>query len=197
MIHPHTELRFINKSKGRGVFATNPIPKGTLTYVKDALEIVISPDDNRLTDPKYRDLIETYSFIDRDGSRILSWDHAKYVNHCCQCNTMSTGYGFEIAIRDIARDEEITDEYSMFNFPSDMHLVCDKSPCREVISDRDLEKYHTEWDKVVKSALREFKLVDQPLDSYLSDETRHNLDEFLSTGKNYISVIELAYTNSR
>ncbi len=197
MIHPHTELRFINKSKGRGVFATKPIPKGTLTYVKDDLEIVISPDDSRLTDPRYKDLIETYSFIDRDGSRILSWDHAKYVNHCCQCNTMSTGYGFEIAIRDIATDEEITDEYSMFNFPSDMHLVCDKSPCREVISDRDLEKYHREWDKVVKSALREFSLVDQPLDSYLSDETRHKLDEFLSTGKNYISVIELAYTNSR
>ncbi|CAN5282423.1 hypothetical protein BH23BAC3_BH23BAC3_06320 [soil metagenome] len=197
MIHPHTELRFINKGKGRGVFATKPISKGTLTYVKDELEIVISPDDSRLTDPKYKDLIETYSFIDRDGSRILSWDHAKYVNHCCQCNTMSTGYGFEIAIRDIARGEEITDEYSMFNFPSDMHLECDKSPCREVISDRDLEKNHREWDKIVKSALREFTAVDQPLDIYLSDEIRHKLIEFLSTGNNYISVMELAYTDSR
>ncbi|MEX0823486.1 MAG: SET domain-containing protein-lysine N-methyltransferase, partial [Balneolaceae bacterium] len=98
MIHPHTELRFVNQKKGRGVFATRFILKGTITYVKDELEIEIPPDDPRLADPAYRDIIETYSYIDRDGTMVISWDHAKYVNHCCQCNTMSTGYGFEIAI---------------------------------------------------------------------------------------------------
>lgn len=112
------------------------IPKGTLTYVKDELEIVIEPDDKRLSDPKYSNIIDTYSFIDRDGKRNLSWDHAKYVNHCCQCNSISTGYGFEIAIRDIPDGEEITDEYSMFNFPSRMQLDCDKFPCRKLIRKR-------------------------------------------------------------
>jgi len=196
MIHPDTELRYINKQKGRGVFATKSIPKGTLTYVKDELEVIILPGDKRLADPKYKNIIETYSFIDRDGSRILSWDHAKYVNHCCQCNSMSTGYGFEIAIRDIAKDEEITDEYSMFNFPSDMRLQCEKTPCREIISDNDLQKYYAEWDEIVISALRQFMSVNQPLNKYLSEETRDNLKEYLATGENYISVIELVYTNS-
>lgn len=196
MIHPNTELRYINEKKGRGVFATQTIPKGTLTYVKDDLEIIISPGDERLNDPRYQEIIDTYSFIDRDGRHILSWDHAKYVNHCCQCNTMSTGYGFEIAIRDIYAGEEITDEYSMFNFPSNMNLDCDKTPCRKIISDRDLEKYHKEWDDVVKCALKEFTLVDQPLEKYMSKVALDNLQEYLQTGKNYIPVISLSYSNS-
>lgn len=156
MIHPDTELRFINNLKGHGVFATKPISKGTLTYVKDDLEVVIEPGNKRLSDPRYRKLLYTYSFIDRDGKRIISWVHAKYVNHCCQCNTMSTGYGFEIAIRDIATDEEITDEYSMFNFPASLELHCDKSPYRESITSNDLKLYYREWDELIKSALDQF-----------------------------------------
>lgn len=194
MVHPDTELRFINKSKGRGVFATKPIPKGTLTYVEDDLEIIIPPGDERLTDPRYSDLIERFSFIDRDGNRIISWDNAKYVNHCCQCNTMSTGYGFEIAIRDIAKDEEITDEYSLFNFSSKMQLICEKSPCRNEISASDVEKYYKEWDEKVKAALHEYLQVEQPLAEYLSKKTRGDLAEYIRTGKNYISVSELVYS---
>ncbi|MCC5905030.1 MAG: SET domain-containing protein [Balneolaceae bacterium] len=196
MIHPDTELRFINGTKGRGVFSTKRIPKGTLTYVKDDLEIEIEPDDQRLSDPKYRDLIDTYSFIDRSGKRILSWDHAKYVNHCCQCNTMSTGYGFEIAIRDIAKDEEITDEYSMFNFPANMRLECEKSPCRKVISENDLLIYHKEWDKIIKSSLNHLHRVVQPLAPFLSKETENMLNKYFQDRSQYISVLNLAYKKS-
>lgn len=196
VIHPNTELHFINHKKGRGVFATKAIPKGTLTYVKDALEVVIEQGDKRLSDPLYKELIETYSFIDSDGKRILSWDHAKYVNHCCQCNTMSTGYGFEIAIRDISIGEEITDEYSMFNFPSHIQLHCDKSPCRKFITSDDLKQYYKEWDEIVKSALNQFQKVDQPLSSFLCRKTEVLLNEYIKNGNHYISVLELAFENN-
>ena len=42
MIHPKTELRFVNDDIGYGVFATEFIPKGTILYVKDELEIKVS-----------------------------------------------------------------------------------------------------------------------------------------------------------
>lgn len=45
MIHPKTELRYINDTVGYGVFATDRIPKGTIVYVKDSLEITVSPAD--------------------------------------------------------------------------------------------------------------------------------------------------------
>jgi hypothetical protein len=37
MIHPWTELRFINDSIGYGVFATQFIPKGTIVWALDDL----------------------------------------------------------------------------------------------------------------------------------------------------------------
>ena len=193
MIHPDTDLRFINHNKGRGVFATKPIPKGTLTYVSDLLEIEILPDDPRLKDPKYKEIIETYSFIDRNGTRIISWDNAKYVNHCCHCNTMSTGYGFEIAIRDIAAGEEITDEYGMFNFKYDMEIECEKTPCRNLISGGDLRNYYDEWDRKVIEALKQYNSVKQPLALFLDHEVRKSLERYLETGKGYQSVKELIY----
>lgn len=193
MIHPHTELRFINQNKGRGIFATKQIPKGTLTYVADDLEIEIDPDDVRLSDPRYKNIIETYSFINRDGKRIISWDNAKYVNHCCQCNTMSTGYGFEIAIRDIEKNEEITDEYGMFNFTYDMEIECDKSPCRNLISGKDLQKYHEEWDSKVKNALENYLNVEQPLALFLHTNVEKDLISYLKTGSGYKSVKDLIF----
>lgn len=193
MIHPHTELRFINHQKGRGVFATKNIPKGTVTYVKDLLEVEIQPDDPRLLDPKYRDLIETYSYIDGDGTRVVSWDHAKYVNHCCQCNTMSTGYGFEIAIENIKAGEEITDEYGMFNPANTMILSCEKSPCRQIVNGSDMAKYYPKWDGQVKEALKSYLDVDQPLEELLQPEIRELLYHYLKTGESYRSVSELKY----
>lgn len=72
MIHPDTELKYVSEEKGRGIFAARAIPKGTITYVKDPLEIEIKPDDPRLKNSGIKDLIETYSYIDENGTRILS-----------------------------------------------------------------------------------------------------------------------------
>jgi len=191
MIHPHTELKRVNPEKGLGVFAISFIPKGTLTYVKDPLEIEINPDDPRLLDPCIKEQIETYSYMDEKGIRIISWDIAKYVNHCCHCNTMSTGYGFEIAVENIHPGDEITDEYGMFNFNQPLSLSCDKSPCRQEVCSRDLENYYKEWDQKVMEAILLLRKVEQPLADLLPDKTRQELCTFLETGKGYRSVLEL------
>ena len=115
MIHPKTELRFLNDTVGYGVFATDFIPEGTIVYVKDSLELIISPTDYLIHTHEMQEVIDKYSYIDVLGNMIVSWDFAKYVNHCCNCNTISTGYGFEIAIRNIIKCEQITDEYGIFN----------------------------------------------------------------------------------
>ena len=38
MIHPDTELRYVNDAIGYGVFATRHIPCGTITWVRDHLD---------------------------------------------------------------------------------------------------------------------------------------------------------------
>lgn len=193
MIHPNTNLTLINDKKGRGVVATKPIPKGTITYIKDGLEIIIKPGDPRLGDPKYREILDTYTYTDKDGTRILSWDHAKYVNHCCQCNTISTGYGFEIATRDIEPGEEITDEYGLFNFNEELELDCELTPCRRVVSGRDVDTYYLQWDEIVKKSLQCYTHVIQPLEQYMKPQVRKALYAYLKHGRNYVSVLELKY----
>jgi len=67
MIHPDTELRFINDEIGYGVFARALIPEGTIVYVKDSLEIEVSPTDYLLHSPEMQDMIEKYSYLDPRG----------------------------------------------------------------------------------------------------------------------------------
>lgn len=193
MIHPDTELKYINELKGRGIIATKEIPKGTVTYVKDELEISIAPEDARQQDPNYKDIIDTYTYTDSDGTKVLSWDNAKYVNHCCQFNTISTGYGFEIAIRDIRIGEELTDEYGLFNLNKEMKLECKLSPCRKTVNCYDINKYYRKWDNLIKQALHEFNHVNQPLLPYIEPDKIKLLQDFLDHGKNYKSVLELKY----
>jgi hypothetical protein len=51
MIHPDTELRFINNIIGYGVVAKNFIPKGTITWVQDDLDKIYNPEDIQVINP--------------------------------------------------------------------------------------------------------------------------------------------------
>jgi hypothetical protein len=195
MIHPKTELKYINDTVGYGVFAKEFIPEGTIVYVKDSLELVISPTDYLIQSNEMKEVIDKYSYIDEKGNRIISWDFAKYVNHCCNCNTISTGYGFEIAIRDIQQGEQITDEYGIFNLDKPMQLECGEKNCRKVISAEDFDKYYKEWDEKIKKSIKKLFEVEQPLLPLIEENTRKELDLFFSNPDKYKSVYSLKYKN--
>ncbi|MEQ6118090.1 SET domain-containing protein [Reichenbachiella sp. MALMAid0571] len=191
MIHPNTELKYIQDTVGYGVFATQDIPEGTIVYVKDSLELVISPTDYLMHSNDVKEMIDKYSYMDQNGDRIVSWDFAKYVNHCCNCNTISTGYGFEIAIRDIKKGEQITDEYGIFNLESDMVLLCGESGCRKTIGPNDFDTYYKDWDKKIVKSIGKLFQVDQPLMAFVESETRSELDSFFENPESYKSVYSL------
>lgn len=181
MIHPNTKLDFVSEKVGYGVFATQFIPKGTIVYVKDDLEIIISPNDLINKDEKYKKVIDTYSYRDDQGNYILSWDIAKYVNHCCEGNTISTGYGFEIATRDIQAGEQITDEYGLLNIESDIPLKCDNCNCRGVVSNKDYLQHLPTWDNKAKESIELVKKVEQPLWDFIDDQNKTDLLNYLSS----------------
>ena len=191
MLHPHTRLHHISDQVGYGIFATQPIPAGTIVYVKDSLEIAVSPTEFMAHGPEMQAVIDKYSYIDEHGDRIVSWDLAKYVNHCCQCNTISTGYGFEMALRDIAAGEQLTDEYGIFNLDIEMELVCDQPGCRKRIGPGDFDRYYPEWDAKIQRALPQLFTVEQPLGSLLAAETRRELEAYRKDAGAYKSVYAL------
>lgn len=191
MIHPGTKLKEVSDSIGVGIFAASFIPKGTLVYVQDALEIELSPSKFDGLDEPLKSMAEKYSFIDPRGYRILSWDTAKYVNHSCDPNTMSAGYGFEIAIRDIEDGEQITDEYGLFNLQHDIECLCGSENCRKVIRSTDIDRFYRRWDERIKEALKHMRDVEQPLEGLMDADRRAALHEYLDTGRGYRSVRDL------
>ena len=191
MIHPKTELKHINDTVGYGVFATEDIPEGTIVYVKDSLELIISPTDFLIHSPEVREVIDKYSYVDQNGNKVMSWDFAKYVNHCCNCNTISTGYGFEIAIRDIKKGEQITDEYGIFNLEEGMTLYCGEQGCRKEVKPDDFDQYYEEWDKKIKKSIARLFNVEQPLMAFVEPDTRSELDAFFDNPEQYKSVYAL------
>ncbi len=194
MIHSDTELRKVNETIGYGVFATRLIPKGTIVYVKDPLEIEVNAEAFDLLDAAYQSIVDWFSYIDENGTRIISWDIAKYVNHSCDSNSISTGYGFEIATRDIQAGEEITDEYGIFNLPRPLQCFCGSSNCRGMIADHDWDRCGQAWDKRAKDALRYFAKVEQPLVRFLDTEVYQNVMRYLNSRRNYRSLMELRMT---
>lgn len=187
MLHPHTRIQHISDDMGYGIFATKKIPAGAITYIKDALEIEISKALLENYTPRMREIIDKYSFTDGAGNHVLSWDLAKYVNHHCNANTLSTGYGFEIAIRDILPGEELTDDYGMF-INKEFACSCDSPTCRKKLKPTDYETQSERWDSLVKPILKNIWMVEQPLFALIDDENRELLELFKLDSSKYLSV---------
>ncbi len=197
MIHPHTELKLVSDAVGYGVFARRPIPAGTIVYVRDPLEIVVTPAAYRVADAASRVQIDRYSYIDERGDRVISWDFAKYVNHSCEANTISTGYGFEVAIRDIAAGEEITDEYGCFNLDQELDCCCGSPACRHAIREVDFDNLYEAWDKRVLPVAGRMAVVEQPLWYLLSPAYQTELERLRENPDRLRSVYELRWREVR
>jgi len=163
MIHPDTELRFINSTMGLGVFATQLIPRGTITWVQDCLDYTFSREEFARQASLFRPTLDKYSFMGPDGSFVLCWDIARYVNHSCNPPCLSAGYDFEFAVRDIQAGEEITDDYGTLNMEEDFCCACNQPGCRKKILADDLVTYGDEWDAIIAEAFPLIAQVQQPM----------------------------------
>ena len=163
MIHPHTELQFINETIGYGVFATRLIPKGTITWVLDALDQKFAAADVATLDPLLRRRLIKYCYRDNEGRYILCWDIARYVNHSFNANCTATPYKFELATRDIFPGDEITDDYGYFNLDKPFHCLPEPGCDRTRVMPDDILHYYPDWDAKVVAAMQYFNQVEQPL----------------------------------
>lgn len=196
MIHPHTTLGHVSEGIGDGIFATAEIPRGTVVYVVDPLDLRLSQAEFERLKRPIRELADKYSYIDQNGCRILSWDHAKYVNHSCEPNTLSAGYGFEVALRDIVPGEQITDDYGLFNLEWSIECRCGSDTCRGMIRGSDLDQYAERWDAWMREALAHVRTVEQPLWDVMDAKTREALIRYLDGLDAYRSVRALRWRGS-
>jgi len=169
MIHPKTEIKFINEDVGYGVVAKEFIPKGTITWVLDKFDREFTPKDYEKLDDIYKELLETYAYKNNLGNLVLCWDNARFVNHSFNSNCLTTAYNFEIAIRDIQVGEQLTDDYGYLNIDKPFRGI-DEGTKRKIVYPDDLLKYHHSWDKKLASALKLLSKVEQPLQQLITNE---------------------------
>ncbi len=195
MIHPDTELRFINNVVGYGVVAKKFIPKGTITWVQDDLDQIYTDADILNINPIMHSYLETYCFVNNKGHKVLCWDNAKYVNHSFNSSCMSTAYDFEIAIRDIRPGEQLTDDYGYLNV-SEPFEAEDEGTERKVVYPDDILKYHAVWDKAILDNLENIKLEAQPLLKFIPEQTWEDFSRVIS-GEIQLRSIRTCYYDQK
>ena len=192
MIHPDTELRYIDDTIGYGVIATKKIPKGTVVWVQDKFDQEFSPEEVDTMEPIYKDLISKYTFRNQVGNHILCWDFGRYVNHSFNSNCLTTGYEFEIAIRDIEPGEELTDDYGYLNI-SPNFVVRGEHAGRKTFYPDDLLRYHKLWDSILIESIPFITQVDQPLGTLISNEVWKEIQEIIDGRKEMKSILANYY----
>ena len=192
MIHPHTELQFINEQIGYGVVATKRIPRGTITWALDKLDRIFSQEQVRSMDPLYQKVLDTYSYRNPQGNYILCWDNARFINHSSNSNCITTACEFEIAIRDIHPGEQLTDDYGYLNLEEPFEVVPEKGTGRNVIYPDDLIRYYHLWDEQLLESFPLLLSVDQPLLQIL-DRTVREKAISIATGEEKMNSILSCY----
>lgn len=188
MIHPDTRLKYIDDEIGYGLFATRPIPRGTITWVLDAFDKIYMPQQVESMGSIHQSILEKYSYRNRKGESVLCWDFGRYVNHSFRSNCMSTGYDFEIAIRDIEAGEELTNDYGYLNLDQPFKARYEGTD-REWVYPDDLPRYYKQWDEQVRLSFPLIREVDQPLMPLLSEELRIEIQDVIDGKRELQSIL--------
>jgi hypothetical protein len=195
MIHPHTELRFINEKIGYGVVATQFIPKGTITWALDKLDRIFSPTDIRNMEPVYQQIMDKYTYRNPQGNYVFCWDNARFINHSSNANCITTAYEFEVAIRDIQPGEELTDDYGYLNLEEPFEVLPEPGSNRTVVYPDDLIRYYPVWDEKLLSAFDVLLAVEQPLFSLLDKNVQEKAMQIACGNIKMDSILNCYYRN--
>lgn len=196
MIHPNTELKFINREVGHGVVATEFIPAGTITWVLDKLDREFTPEECEKLDTLYQEILDTYTFRNNAGNLVLCWDHGRFVNHSFNSNCLTTAYDFEVAVRDIHPGEQLTDDYGYLNIAHPFRAM-DEGTRRKTVYPDDLLKYHRVWDKKLQKVFPNIPLLNQPLLHLLPKEIRDEVWGVAQGERPMESILKNYYGNGR
>lgn len=191
-MHPDTEVQFINEIIGYGVVAKKFIPRGTITWVQDDLDRVLSAEEVEDMHPEMQQQVDKYCFRNNKGHLVLCWDQAKYVNHSFNANCLSSAYDFEVAVRDIQPGEQLTDDYGYLNISEPFKAV-DEGTGRDTVYPDDLLKYHKKWDRQLQEAFTDFQQVEQPLAELVPPAILERVTTSLSNNEPLDSILNLYY----
>ncbi|MCW0233795.1 MAG: SET domain-containing protein-lysine N-methyltransferase [Ferrovibrio sp.] len=105
-----------SRIQGIGLFAAEPIAKGTLIWrFEPGFDRIIPQSDFETLPPVARAFVDRYGYTTPQiaGGWVVSLDNTRFINHSTAPNT-DNATPVTYAARDIAQDEEITCDYGEF-----------------------------------------------------------------------------------
>lgn len=183
MIHGDTQLRSIDPRVGVGVVATRTIRAGTIVWVRDRLDLHIAESALRHLPALVATQFRRNAYLDEQEVWTLCWDIARFVNHHCNCNCLVTPWGLEIACRDIAAGEELSNDYALFRLRphEEFDCCCGATECRGHIDSKDAAASARRHALKIEAAVARVPHVPQPLWPLLSAEQAGRLQRRVST----------------
>jgi SET domain-containing protein len=120
---------------GKGIFAGEFIPKGTIVYYYGSDDTYLSKNELQFLSEEKREQLFKYGVEDESGNWLVTDGDA---NHSCDANILSLfidSQYCDIAVKDIHAGEEITIDYGLFysSFPWNMTCKCHSSLCRKIV----------------------------------------------------------------
>ncbi len=124
MIHIKYKLN-VSSLHGVGLFAAEPITKGTLIYTASpVLDVNISKEQFDALDEKEKQEVRWWGFFDTASDKWhVDFDVTHFINHADEATvTQDPGHSdaYLIAIRDIEAGEELTQNYLEFESEDDL-----------------------------------------------------------------------------
>ena len=163
------------KNKGKGLFAKEFIPKGTIVCFECSECKQINASEigyDSMSEKEKFDLLD-YAYRKKDGTFIAPCGNVRYLNHSCNANILGTEQGFDIVVRDIDQGQEATYDYRDFYEDVKMTCNCQQENCCKIVDFKhpilyDLKKF---WNEKTEDALKYVNKVDQPLKEQLKESS--------------------------
>jgi uncharacterized protein len=121
--------------EGVGIFADEDIPKGTVTwrFMTGFDQTFNNGDLARLPETARLEMLRYVYLHSGTGRYVFCLDNARFMNHASDPNTAGVYPGpeaedYDIATRDIAKGEELTCDYAVFDAETDVKLGLPSSP---------------------------------------------------------------------
>jgi hypothetical protein len=161
---------------GEGIFAGEPISKGTITFYYSSKDVYVSKKEFQSISNFEKHQIYKFGVEDEYGNWIVTDGDA---NHSCDANILSLfvdGLYCDIAVKDIQIGEEITIDYGMFysSFPWKMTCRCHSCNCRGIVGSGIAIDSQTQelWHSRISEAAGRIHYVRQALFSREDESAR-------------------------
>lgn len=157
----------ISGIEGDGIFAGEPIPKGTIVFYYSNDDIYVSKKEFKSLPDLKKQQVHKLGVEAENGDWIVTDGDA---NHSCDANILSLfvdGLYCDIAVKDIQIGEEITIDYGLFysSFPWQMKCRCHSNNCRGVFGSAIAVDFQAQqlWNSRISEAVDRIHHVSQPL----------------------------------